>query len=124
MSCHFSLPQNHAHTSKKRYLLINYRLAGLIQRVAHKDRKNLLARAREAYERYLNQLDQYEILSASDKKLYQQYLESPTTFATISTTDANVRRNAKIANFKQEKDLKKQLEVCHHDGSPWNFADP
>lgn len=94
-----------------RYLTINYRLAELIQRVAHKDRKSLLSRARDAYERYLNQLDQYEILSSPEKRLYQQYLEAPTTFATISTTDPNARRNAKIANFKHEKELKKQLEV-------------
>lgn len=79
--------------------------------MANKDRKNVLARAREAYERYLNLLDQYEILTSSEKKLYQDYLESPTTFATISTTDPNARRGAKIANFKQEKELKKKLEV-------------
>jgi immunoglobulin-binding protein 1 len=41
------------------------------------------------------------------------YTESPTTFSTISTTDPNARRGAKIENFKLEKDLKKKLEVCH-----------
>ena len=95
-----------------RYLLINYRLAELIQRVSSKDRKGVLARARDAYERYLSLLDHYEILSSADKKLYQDYTESPTTFSTISSTDPNVRRGAKIANFKQEKELKKKLEVC------------
>jgi immunoglobulin-binding protein 1 len=91
--------------------LINYRLAELIQRLSQKDRKNVLARAREAYERYLALLDHYDIFSSSDKKLYQQYVEAPTKFSTISSTDPGVRRGAKIANFKQEKELKKKLEV-------------
>lgn len=95
-----------------RYLLINYRLAELILRVSSKDRKATLEKAREAYERYLSLLDHYEILSAADKKLYHTYTEAPTTFSTISTTDPNARRAAKIANFKQEKELKKKLEAC------------
>lgn len=95
----------------QRYLLINYRLAGLIQRVANRDRKGVLVRAREAYERYLSLLDHYDILAAGDKKLYSDYVEAPTTFSTIASTDPGARRGAKIANFKQEKELKKKLEV-------------
>jgi immunoglobulin-binding protein 1 len=95
-----------------RYLLINYRLAELILRVSSKDRKATLEKSREAYERYLSLLDHYEILYAADKKLYHTYTEAPTTFSTISTTDPNARRAAKIANFKQEKELKKKLEAC------------
>jgi hypothetical protein len=91
--------------------LINYRLADLILRVSSKDRKATIEKAREAYERYLSLLDHYEILSAADKKLYRTYTETPTTFSTISTPDPNARRAAKIANFKQEKELKKKLEV-------------
>jgi immunoglobulin-binding protein 1 len=91
--------------------LINYRLAELILRVSSKNRKATIQKAREAYERYLSLLDHYEILSAADKKLYHTYIEAPTTFSTISTTDPNARRAAKIANFKQEKELKKKLEV-------------
>jgi hypothetical protein len=95
-----------------RYLLINYRLADLIIRLSSKDRKTTLQKAREAYKRYLTLLDHYEILSTPDKKLYNNYTEAPTTFSTISTKDPNARRDAKIANFKHEKELKKKLEVC------------
>lgn len=56
-------------------------------------------------------LDHYEILSTADKKLYKTYIESPTTFSTISITDPNARRGAKIANFKLEKELKNKLDV-------------
>lgn len=94
-----------------RYLLINYRLADLIQRISSPDRKQILQRARDAYERYLNLLDHYEILSPADKKLYNTYTESPTTFSTVSSSDPSVRRGAKIANFKLEKELKRKLEV-------------
>ena len=94
-----------------RYILINYRLAELILRVSSTDRKAILHKGREAYERYLSLLENYEILSTAEKKLYQSYTENPTTFSTISTTDPNARRRTKIANFKQEKDLKQKLEV-------------
>ncbi|KAG9246056.1 TAP42-like protein [Calycina marina] len=93
-----------------KYLLINYRLAELIVRVSHVDRKNVLQRAREAFEKYLSLLDHYELLSSADEKLYQAYTEAPTTFSTISTKDPNARRDTKLANFKLEKELKKKLE--------------
>lgn len=101
-------------TKNCRYLLINYRLAELIVRVSHIDRKNILQRGREAFEKYLSLLDHYEILSSADRRLYQTYIESPSTFSTISTTDPNARREAKIANFKLEKELKSKLEVSLH----------
>jgi len=94
-----------------RYITINYRLADLILRASSNDRKSVLQKAREAYEQYLSLVDHYEILSTENKKLYQTYTESPTTFSTISITDPNARREAKIANFKLEKELKKKLEV-------------
>lgn len=93
-------------------MLINCRLADLILRLSSKDRKYTLQTAREAYERYLALLDHYEILSKAEKKLYNNYTEAPTTFSTISTKDPNARRDTKIANFRQEKELKKKLEVC------------
>ncbi|KAH8651517.1 TAP42-like protein [Tricladium varicosporioides] len=97
------------------YLLINYRLAELVLRISSSDRKGVIQRARDAYERYLTLLDHYEILSGPDKKLYHTYTESPTSFSTISTKDPNARRNAKIANFKQEKELKKKLEYLEQN---------
>jgi immunoglobulin-binding protein 1 len=95
-----------------RYLLINYRLAELIQRLSSPDRKQTLQKAREAYERYLHLLDSYEILSPADKKLFNIYTDAPTTFSTIANSDPAARRGAKIANVKTEKELKKKLEVC------------
>jgi immunoglobulin-binding protein 1 len=56
-------------------------------------------------------VDSYGILNEQQKKLYNIYSEEPASFSTISTSDPNARRNAKIANFKQEKELKNKLEV-------------
>jgi hypothetical protein len=98
-------------TCRNRYLLIDFHIAELRQRLSHPDRKLVLKEAREAYERFLNLLDSYRILSPSNQRLYNTYTESPTTFSTIQTSDPGARRDAKIANFKQEKELKNKLQV-------------
>jgi hypothetical protein len=94
-----------------RYLLINYRIGGLMLRVADFDRKVVIDKAREAYERHLSLLDHYEILSEAEKKSYLAYNEDPAKFSTISITNPTARRAAKIANFKQESELKRKLQV-------------
>lgn len=104
-------------TEKQRYLLINYYLAELLLRDNQSQRKTVLERAQETYEKYLSLLDTYEILSASDKKLYERYLNDRKAFSTASTTDIAARRDTKIRRFRQEKELKEKLDVrnlhCH-----------
>ncbi|ESZ93842.1 hypothetical protein SBOR_5783 [Sclerotinia borealis F-4128] len=100
-------------TVPSRYLVIPYRIADSGQRLATTnidDRKLILNEAKKCYESFLTQLRYYEMLSTTERKLYAEYQESPSTFSTISTTDPNARRNAKIANFKMEKDMKKKLD--------------
>lgn len=95
------------------YLLANFHLAELTQKLPSSslpERKRILSAARNAYERYLHLLDSYSLLSPSYQKLLEQYTDSPTTFSTVSTSDPAARRNAKIANFKAEKDLRSKLE--------------
>ncbi|TGJ79493.1 hypothetical protein E0Z10_g9277 [Xylaria hypoxylon] len=99
-------------TSDLPYLLVLYHIAGLVQRVSTSsplERNGILTSAREVYERFLHLLDIYSILSPQDSKLFAEYTEQPTSFSTISTKDPNARRNAKIANFKAEKELKQKL---------------
>lgn len=76
------------------------------------DRKMVLRRAQEAYERYVSLLDIYSMLNARDRKLYERFLESRDDFSLISTTDPAARRDTKIARYKQENELKLKLEVC------------
>jgi hypothetical protein len=95
------------------FLLTNYYLAELTQRLpssSHIERKRILSAARDAYERYLNILDSYGLLSSRCKKLFEQYTDAPTTFSMISTTDPAARRDTKIAMFKAEKELRSKLD--------------
>ncbi|KAI1092695.1 type 2A phosphatase-associated protein 42 [Rostrohypoxylon terebratum] len=99
-------------TSDLPYLLVNYHIAELLQKVSTPTpsaRKAALKETREAYEQFLHLLDDYSILSPSDAKLFAAYNEDPDAFSTISAADPAARRNAKIANFKAEKELKNKL---------------
>jgi immunoglobulin-binding protein 1 len=96
------------------FLLVGYYLAELVQKISTTtphDRRVIIERAREYYEQFLGQLDNYSILTEPYAKLYSNYTDDTTSFSTISTTDAATRRNAKIANFKAEKQLKVKLET-------------
>ncbi|ORY62881.1 TAP42-like family protein [Pseudomassariella vexata] len=111
-------------TSDLPYLLINYRIAELLQKISVTsplERKSALQTTRDAYERFLHILDSYCILSKSDAKLFAEYNENPESFSTVSTSDPTARRNAKIANFKQEKELKQKL--AHMQSSPRYLED-
>jgi immunoglobulin-binding protein 1 len=94
-----------------RYLLIDFDLAELLMRQNRKERKIALLSAQDAYKRYLNRLDDYELLSKNNKKLFERYLENPTNFSTVASKDPATRRDTKIARFKEEKELKTKLEV-------------
>ncbi|TKA33712.1 hypothetical protein B0A50_00548 [Salinomyces thailandicus] len=92
------------------YLLLNYRIAELVLRINGREgRKASLEQAQKSHERYLKQLDNYDMLGKDDATLFEQYQDSPNTFSTASTTDAAARRDAKIKRFKEEKALKQKL---------------
>lgn len=74
-------------------------------------RRGVLERAREAYERFLGLLDNYGMLSKSDKRLHERFLEDRNGFALLSSSDLTARRDTKISRFKQEQELKLKLEV-------------
>jgi len=95
------------------FLLTNFHLAELTQRLpssSPQERKRILSASRDAYERYLHLLDSYDLLPPTYKKLLEQYTDAPTTFSTVSTSDPAARRDAKINNFKTEKELRSKLE--------------
>ena len=51
------------------------------------------------------------MLSTTDQKLYERYVENMKDFALVSSNDPGARRDTKIARFKQENELKLKLEV-------------
>lgn len=91
---------------------LEYHLAELMQRGATSDRESVLKRALEHYEKYLMRLDEYMLLPAGDKKLFEQYLANPTSFTLAPSNDAAARREIKVNRFREEKELKQKLEVC------------
>ncbi len=114
-------------TADLQYLLLSYRIAELILRINNfTERKASLQRASESYERFLKQLDTYDMLAKSDAALLEQYQDAPTTFSTAPTSDPAARRDAKIRRFKEEKAMKEKLEymrrnpsVLHNDDSAY-----
>ncbi|EGD96415.1 TOR signaling pathway regulator [Trichophyton tonsurans CBS 112818] len=94
----------------EQFLTVPYLLAELLQRSYGADRLKTLQQTRDEYEKFLEALDQYELLSPSNKKLYEQYLEQPESFSLTPTNDASARRQVKITRFKEEKELKQKLE--------------
>lgn len=98
-------------TFPRRYLSIDYYQADIVMKLTTLDRKHLLRRAQRFYERYIQSLDTYRILSRSNSKLYERYVEDRDTFSLLLSTDAAARRDTKINRFKEEKHLKQKLEV-------------
>lgn len=98
------------------YLGIDYHVADLSFRAPHGDRKQLLRSSQEAFGRYLNLLDTYDMLAKAEKQLHERYLESKDTFSLLASSDAAARRGIKIARYKYEKELKQKLKV--HDSFP------
>lgn len=102
-------------TQDLHHLVTRFHLAELVQRLSSQDRKAVLFRAQDLYDRFLRQLDSYDILSASDARMLEQYRDSPATFSTASTSDAAARRETKIRRFRQEKDLKQKLQYLQQN---------
>lgn len=91
---------------------MEYFLADLLQRTYSSNREAILRRSLEKYESYLARMDDYGLLNDSSKKLYERYMESPSSFSLTPTNDAAVRREVKVSRFREEKELKQKLEVC------------
>lgn len=96
-----------------RYLTVDYLLAELLQRSYSSDREALLRRALQYYESFLARLEDYDLLSPSDKKLYERYAEDPKSFTLAPMNDAAARREVKVNRFREEKELKQKLEVSY-----------
>lgn len=99
-------------TNELPYLLVQYHLAELIQKVPTSmpsERKDIIEKTRSCYERFLFALDSYSLLEPQYSKMLESYTENPTSFSTTPSTNAETRRNTKISNFKAEKALKQKL---------------
>lgn len=94
-----------------RYLAIDYLLAELLLRSYHQDRLTQLKQASELLESFLTRLDQYDILTKTDRRLLERYQANRKSFSVVSSTNPEERRNTKVARFQEEKALKAKLKV-------------
>ncbi|RMJ28521.1 pathway regulator TapA [Aspergillus sp. HF37] len=98
-------------TADLQYLTVDYLLADLLQRSYTADREAILRRAFEQYEKFLARLDDYNLLSDSDRTLYERCAANPSAFSLTPSNDAGTRREVKVNRLKEEKELKQRLEV-------------
>lgn len=102
-------------TSSLPYLLLDFQAAELVQRTPFVDapqRKLVVRKARAAYELFLSLVDGYGLVKGQYSKMLERYRDEPERFVAVGAGgDAAARREAKIANFKAEKELKGRLET-------------
>jgi hypothetical protein len=103
----FDLETNRAN----RYLAVDYLLAELLLRSYSGDRLSQLKHASELLGSFLTVLDQYDLLSKADQKLYERYQDNKQSFSVVTTSNVEERRNTKVARFREEKALKEKLRV-------------
>lgn len=90
---------------------MDYTLAELKNRSYDDDRIAALKQSSELLESFLTNVDHYGLLTSADRKLYERFLESRTSFRIISSTNPEEKRKIKIGRFQEEKALKQKLEV-------------
>ena len=98
-------------THNLQYLTVDYLIAELLLRSYDENRHASLRRCLQLLESFLERLDQYNILSSKDRKLYERFQENRSSFSLLSNSNAEDRRKLKISRFQEEKLLKQKLEV-------------
>ncbi|KAJ9496532.1 Type 2A phosphatase-associated protein 42 [Exophiala xenobiotica] len=109
--------------TKCRYLTVDYNLAEMRTKAYGGDRQSLLRESSALLESFLTRVDQYRLLSPSDHKLYERFLEQRSTFRIVSSTNPEEKRKIKIARFQEEKSLKQKLEYLRNQSQKLNIDD-
>ena len=98
-------------TQNLQFLTVDYLLADLLLKSYDQNRLHSLRKASQLLDNFLERLDQYNMLSALDRKLYERYQETKSSFSLLATSNVEERRKFKISRFQEEKQLKQKLEV-------------
>lgn len=107
---------SHAHVHC-RYLTVDCLLAEIRIRAYDAERLSSLREASALFESFFTRLDQYRLLSSSDRELFERYLEQRSTFRIAASNSAEEKRKIKIARFHEEKSLKQKLQVSDNHNS-------
>lgn len=93
-------------------MLIDFYLGELMMKEQGLDRKSAIFRAQTAYKSFLHLADSYDLLNKTDRVVFEILAQATTaTGLNHLPTDPGERRQAKIARFRQEKELKTKLQV-------------
>ncbi|KIW64598.1 hypothetical protein PV04_09521 [Phialophora macrospora] len=110
-------------TQDLQYLTVDHLLAEIKIKAYGADRLSSLREAGDLFEKFLTQLDHYSLLAASDRKLYERYLEQKASFRIVETNSAEEKRKIKIARFQDEKSLKQKLQYLRNESQKANVDD-
>ncbi|BFZ60184.1 TAP42-like [Saitoella coloradoensis] len=100
-------------SSELRYLLCPYNLASLYTLRMTSDRKSTLALSQKTFKSFLMQIEAYGLLAAEDKRAAEAALSGKASGAMGlgGGGDPAARRAVKIARYKREKELERNLEI-------------
>ncbi|OCT45259.1 hypothetical protein CLCR_05990 [Cladophialophora carrionii] len=110
-------------TQDLQYLTVDCLLAEFKIKSYGADRLASLREAGELFENFLTLLDQYGLLAAPDRELYERFLEQKGSFRIVSTDSAEEKRKIKIARFQEEKSLKQKLQYLRNESQKANVDD-
>ncbi|KAF2671576.1 TAP42-like protein [Microthyrium microscopicum] len=106
-------------SSELQYILVDYFLADALFKTTAGDspggRRSAVLEATQYWEKFLQRLDQYELLNKDDARLLERYSENKEDFEVAGPVDATKRREVKISRFREEKELKTKLAALRND---------
>ncbi|KIW33305.1 uncharacterized protein PV07_00163 [Cladophialophora immunda] len=110
-------------TQDLQYLTVDCLLAEAKIRGYGDNRQSSLQDAAGLFEQFLTRLDQYGLLGASDRELYERYLEQRSSFRIVSSNSPEEKRRIKISRFQEEKSLKQRLQYLRDESNKSNVDD-
>lgn len=90
-------------------MTVDFHLGELTVKASSADRKATLGRAQSFYRQFLTICDAYDLISAPEKAALEKAMDG--SRSSLLPVDPAARRNAKIAQFKREKELRVRIEV-------------
>ncbi|KAL5614334.1 hypothetical protein BROUX41_004440 [Berkeleyomyces rouxiae] len=96
------------------FLSIGYHLAEMTLKTpftSPKARAGVVRQARDEFEDFLKQIDHYDLLGVQYTEQYLRFLDDRDKFSVIDARDPGARRDAKMAGFAAEKQLRQRLAV-------------
>lgn len=112
-------------TSNIQFLGIPYILADLgMTGYSTADRRGQLIGTGRQLSDFLERLNDYDVLSRDDKKLFDTYKENRNGFRIVGVNAGmETRRNVKIKRFQEEKELNSRLRVLREQSRSLNVDD-